>query len=187
MAYWGLLYLIIGAIFRHILGMQYYIGKFKVSRFYKLIALALLLMSMYLVTGHFPIWSDWKGWLCMAWSIGWIIRFNSHTHGDYWLLDSYEPDEERSWWVGKVLTLLFGKGNYYNFEGNFVGLTLGYLVPALMASLTMPNHWFWLCGFLVPVCYLICEFTLQFTGRRTKMAEYASGAVQFLLFFANLI
>lgn len=187
MAYFGLLYLIIGAVFRHILGMQYYIGKFKVSRCYKLIALALLLVSMYLVTGNFPIWADWKGWLGMAWSIGWMIRFNSHTHGDYWILDDTNPDEERSWWVGKVLTLLFGKGNYYNFEGNFVGLTLGYLAPALMASLTMPSHWFWLCGFLVPICYLICEFTLEFTGRRTKMAEYASGAVQFLLFFINLV
>ena len=186
MAYWGLLFLIIGAEFRHILGMTFTIKGKKISRFYKLIALALLLALMYIITENIHL-KDWKSCLCMAWSIGWMIRFNSHTHGDYWILDDYSKDEERSWWVGKVLTLLFGKGNYYNFEGNFIGLTLGYLVPALLASITMPHHWFWLAGFLIPVCYLICEFTLKFTGKRTKMAEYASGAVQFLLFFVNLI
>ena len=187
MAYCALLYTIIGGIFRHILGKQFYIGKVKISRFYKLVVLVLLCLSMYLVTGNLPILKDWKGWLSMAWAIGWVIRFNSHTHGDYWILDNTGVDEERSWWVGKVLTLLFGKGGYYNFEGNFIGLTLGYLVPALMASLTMPHHWFWTAGFAIPVGYLICEFTLEFTGKRTKMAEYANGAMMFLLFFVNLI
>lgn len=187
MAYWALLFFIVGGIFRRILGQTFVVCGVKIPRFVKLVVLAALLMSMYLVSGNFPIWSDWKGWLCMAWAIGWVIRYNSHTHGDYWILDDTKPDEERSWWVGKVLTLIFGKGNYYKFEGNFVGLTLGYLAPALLASLTMPSHWFWLAGFTAPLGYLICEFTLKFTGKRTEAAEYANGAMMFLLFFINLI
>lgn len=187
MAYWALLYTIVGGIFRRILGQTFKIKGVKIPRFYKLIVLVVLLMSMYIVTGRFPCWKDWQGWLCMAWSIGWIIRFNSHTHGDYWILDSTEPDEERSWWVGKVLKLIFGEKGYYNFEGNFVGLTLGYLAPALFASITMPQNWFWIAAFTTSVGYLICEMTLKFTGRRTQMAEYANGATQFLIFFVNLL
>lgn len=187
MAYWALFFTIMGGIFRRILGKTFYIGKVKIPRFFKLVVLALLLVLMYIVAGRFPCLKDWQGWLFMAWAISWVIRYNSHTHGDYWILDDTKPDEERSWWVGKVLTLLFGKGNYYNFEGNFIGLTLGYLAPALFASLTMPSHWFWLAGFTAPIGYLICEFTLRFTGKRTEAAEYANGAIMFLLFFVNLI
>lgn len=187
MAYFGLLYLIIGGVFRRILGQTFRICGVKISRAYKLIVLVMLLLSMYLVTGNFPIWTDWKSWLCMAWSIGWLIRYNSHTHGDYYILTDTKPDEERSWWVGKILALIFGKGKYYNFEGNFIGLTLGYLVPATMASITMPNHWFWLAGFTAPIGYTICEMILEFTGRKTELAEYVNGATMFLLFFVNLI
>ena len=123
----------------------------------------------------------------MAWAIGWMVRFNNHTHGDYFYLDDTKPDEERSWWVGKVLKLIFGKGNYYNFAGNFVGLTLGYLVPAIFASITMPHHWFWVAGFTTPIGYALCEFTLDWTGRKIHFAEYLNGAMMFLLFFLNLL
>ena len=77
-------------------------------------------------------------------------------------------------------------GGYYKFEGNFIGLMLGYLIPAIFASITMPYHWFWLAGITAPVCYALCEFNLAFTGRKTEMAEYAHGAMMFLLFFINI-
>ena len=139
---------------------------------------------MYVCAGKFP--TSWKEAAFFLWTIGWMVRFYNHTHGDYFILDDTKPDEERSPWVGKILKLIFGKGKYYNFAGNFLGLTFGYLVPAILASLTMPYHWFWLAGIVIPVCYLVCEFTLKFTGRSTNFAEYANGFTTGVLFFLCL-
>lgn len=183
MAYWALLFFVCGGIFRRVLGSDIYIGKWKFHRFYKLVILTAFCLLMYLVGGSFP--KDWKGWLCMAWAIGWMIRYNSHTHGDYFFVDDTKPDEERSWWVGKVLKAIFGKGKYYNFAGNFVGLMLGYLVPAVLASITMPYHWFWIAGFTAPVVYSLAELGLGRNGS-TDYAEYANGALMFILFFLNV-
>lgn len=184
MAYWALLFFILGALYRRMLGTQFYIGKLKIHRFVKLIILALICMLMYFVGGSFP--KNTLGWCCMAWAIGWMIRYNSHTHGDYYVLDDTKPDEERSWWVGKVLKLIFGKGKYYNFAGNFIGLTLGYLVPALLASITMPHHYFWIAGFTASIGYTLCELALGRNGGTDK-AEYFNGAMMFLLFFLNVV
>lgn len=184
MAYWSLLFFIVGGVFRRILGKTFKIKGIKIGRAYKLIVLALLCVLMYAIKGVFP--KTLVEWFCMAWAIGWLIRYNSHTHGDYYILDETKPDEERSPWVGKVLKFLFGKGKYYDFAGNFVGLTLGYLVPAALASITMNHHWFWLAGFTSPLGYAICEFTLKFTGHRTAFAECLNGAVMLLLFFLNV-
>ncbi len=184
MAYWALFFFILGGFFRRILGKTVKIKGVKIHRFYKLVALVLVLFLMYFIQGVFPM--GWKEWLCMAWSIGWMIRYNSHSHGDYWILEETKPDEGRTWWIDKTLQLLFGKGKYYNFNGNFVGLTLGYLVPAIIASITMPHHWFWIAGFTTPMGYLFCEETLKFTKRETEYAECLNGALMFLLFFINL-
>jgi len=184
MAYWTLFYTICGALFRRMLGTTVYIGKWKLHRIFKLILLVLFCLSMYWVGGSFP--TEWKGWLCMIWAIGWMVRYNNHTHGDYWILDDTTPDQERSWWVGKVLKKIFGKGKYYNFAGNFIGLTLGYLVPAFLASLTMPHHWFWIAGFTAPFAYTFCELSLG-KERNTEYAEFLNGAIMFSLFFLNTI
>lgn len=180
MAYWTLLFGFCLSILRRWLGG----GFVKCHRIYKNIVYVATLILMYICAGAFP--NTWAKALCFLWTIGWCIRYFNHTHGDYWILDDTKPDEGRSWWIDKVLQLLFGKGNYYNFAGNFVGLTLGYLVPALFASLTMPHHFFWLAGITTPLCYLICEFTLQFTGHRTRYAEYGAGFFMGILFFLNL-
>lgn len=184
MAYWALLFLIIGAIFRRLLGKHFNIGNHKVRRFEKLVFLVLMCMLMYLVGGSFP--HGLKEWLYMTWAIGWAVRYFSHTHGDYFILEDTHPDEERSWWVGEVLKLIFGKGGYYNFAGNFVGLTLGYLVPAILASITMPHHFFWIAGFTAPIGYTICEISLGKNGK-VKYAEYLNGAMMFLIFFLNVV
>lgn len=182
MAYWALIFTFIGALFRRFLGTSVYWNGKKIHRFFKLVLLAVLCVAMYWARGDFP--KTWTAFLCMAWAIGWTIRYNSHTHGDYWILDDTSPDEGRSWWVDKVLQKIFGKGKYYNFAGNFIGLTLGYLVPALMASILMPHHWFWLAGFTAPIGYTLCELALGRNGN-TEYAEYVNGAMMFLLFFLN--
>lgn len=180
MAYWTLLFGIVMSLLRRWLGGGFY----DCSRIYKNITYVAILILMYLCAGQFPKTTSQV--FCFLWTIGWCIRFFNHTHGDYYILDDEKPDEGRSWWIDKVLQLIFGKENYYNFAGNFVGLTLGYLVPALFASITMPHHFFWLAGIITPLCYLVCEFTLQFTGHRTRYAEYGSGFFMGLLFFLNL-
>lgn len=184
MAYYALFFMLCGALFRRVLGTSIYIGKWKVHRFYKLVLLALFCLAMYWAGGSFP--KDAVGYLCMAWAIGWTIRYNSHTHGDYWILDDTSPDEGRCKWVDKLLQKIFGKGKYYNFAGNFIGLTLGYLVPAIFASITMPHHWFWLAGFTAPIGYTLCELALG-KERNTEYAEYFNGAMMFLLFFLNVV
>ena len=184
MAYWALLWLFVGALFRRMLGTTVYIGKWKIHRFYKLVLLAILCLAMYWTGRSFP--KTTKQWICVVWAIGWVIRYNSHTHGDYWILDDTSPDEGRCKWVDKVLQKIFGKGKYYNFAGNFIGLTLGYLVPAILASLTMPSHYFWIAGFTAPIGYTLCELALGRNGN-TEYAEYVNGAAMFFLFFINVV
>lgn len=159
-------------------------GFIDCHRIYKNIVYVSTLILMYVCAGVFP--KTLIQAFCFLWTIGWCIRFFNHTHGDYWILDDTKPDEGRSWWIDKVLQLIFGKGNYYNFAGNFIGLMLGYLVPAIMASLTMPYHWFWVAGITTPLSYAICEFTLRFTGNRTEYAEYLNGFCMGVIFFLNL-
>jgi len=180
MAYWTLLFGFIMAIIRRWLGGGFY----DCHRIYKNIVYVATLIAMYICAGSFP--KTWIQAACFLWTIGWCVRFFNHTHGDYFILDDTKPDEGRSWWIDKVLQLLFGKGNYYNFAGNFVGLMLGYLVPAIFASITMPHHFFWLAGITTPLSYLICEFTLKFTGHTTRYAEYGSGFFMGIIFFINL-
>ena len=83
----------------------------KVSRIWKNIALVLILCLMYLTAERLP--ESWLQFAAMVWVIGWVVRFWNHTHGDYYHLEDTNPDEERSWWVGKVLKAIFGKGKYY--------------------------------------------------------------------------
>lgn len=181
MAYYCLIFGVFMAIIRRWLGG----GIYKCHRIYKNICYVALLILMYVCAGAFP--KTWLQAFCFLWTIGWMVRFYNHTHGDYFILDDTQKDEGRSRWVDKVLKLIFGKDGYYNFAGNFVGLTLGYLAPAIFASITMPSHWFWLAGIATPVCYEVCEFTLKFTGRRTNFAEYASGFCTGVIFFLNLL
>lgn len=159
-------------------------GFWKVSRIWKNLVYVATLCLMYLTSERIP--TTWLQFAAMVWVIAWMVRYFNHTHGDYYDLESTKPDEERSWWVGKVLKLIFGKGMYYNFVGNFVGLTLGYLVPALMASIFMPNHWFWVAGFTTPVAYVICRICL---GKHSnpEYAEWVSGFLVGIIFYLNLI
>ena len=183
-AYWTLFYFIMGALIRRGLGTHYYLFGIRISRFWKLLGLVLFAMSMYWVKGVFP--NDWVSAFYMVWAIGWLVRYNSHTHGDYFSLDSTKPDEDRSWWVSGILKLIYGKGGYYNFAGNFTGLMLGYLVPAIFASLTMGSHYFWIAGFTAPIVYSVCCFCLKSIGGQTEYAEYLHGALMLSLFFVNV-
>lgn len=179
-AYLTLLYGILMGFERRWLGG----GFLKCSRIWKNIALVVILCLMYLTAGKLP--ENWIQVASMAWVIGWVIRFWNHTHGDYYHLEDESPDEERSWWVGKVLRAIFGKGKYYNFLGNFVGLTLGYLVPALFASIFMPHHWFWVAGFTTSLSYVACRIWLGKLANN-EYAELVGGFLTGIIFYLNLL
>jgi len=156
----------------------------KISRIWKNIAYVAILLSMYLTSGRTP--KTWLELAAMVWVIGWMIRFWNHTHGDYYHLEDDTPDEERSWWVGKVLKAIFGKGKYYGFVGNFVGLTLGYLVPALLVSIFMPHHWFWTAGFAMSISYVVCRICLGKLANN-EYAEWTGGFLTGVIFYLNLL
>ena len=185
MAYWALLFTIIGGIFRRWLGGGYIQKIGKIHRIWKLVVLVIFLVLMYLVCGKFPSFTDWKGWLCMVWAIGWVVRFNNHSHSGMYVLYDDAKFRPKYGWIRWVLNKLFGHRNYYHFSGKFIGLVLGYLVPALLASLTMDYHWFWLAGMVTPIGYALAEGALK-KYSCTEYAEYFNGATTFLLFFLNI-
>ena len=184
MAYYALFFMLCGALFRRMLGTQFYIVKWKVHRFAKLVLLALLCMAMYWAGGSFP--KDAVGYLCMAWAIGWTIRYNSHSHQGMFYLYDDTPFRPEYGWIRWILNKIFGHRKYYNFAGKFLGLMVGYLVPALLASITMPHHWFWLAGITTPIGYALCEGALKDKGN-SEFAEYFNGSIVFLLFFLNVL
>lgn len=179
--YYLLLFTFIGLFYRRWLGG----GFFHCSRIWKLLVLAVLTFLMYIAAGRLE-WKSWYSWFCMAWAYGWFMRYNNHTHGDYFDVNSTRPDEERSYWVGKVLKFIFGKEGYYNFWGNVIGLMLGYFVPALLASIFMPHHFFWFAGITAALTYGMCGKLFP-KESFTAYAEYFNGAIMFALFYANLM
>ena len=184
MAYWALFFFIAGGLFRRFLGRGVYIKGHKFSRFFKLIILVLACMLMYLVGGSFP--KNTIEWLCMAWAIGWMVRYNNHSHHGMFCLFDDEPFRPKYGWVRWILNKVFGHRQYYNFAGKFLGLLCGYLVPAIFASLTMPYHYFWIAGITTPIGYALCEGALKKYGS-SEYAEYLNGATMFLIFFLNVI
>lgn len=183
-AFLALFYSIVMAFERRWLGGGFKDKIGKVSRIWKNILYVGILLAMYFTSGRTP--ETWLQLAAMVWVIAWTVRYYNHTHGDYYHLEDTQPDEERSWWVGKVLKAIFGKGKYYNFVGNFIGLTLGYLVPALFASIFMPHHWFWIAGFTTPLCYVACRIWLGKLANNTY-AEWTSGFFMGIIFYLNLL
>ena len=107
----------------------------------------------------------------------------------YWVKGVFPNDWVSAFymvWASGILKLIYGKGGYYNFAGNFTGLMLGYLVPAIFASLTMGSHYFWIAGFTAPIVYSVCCFCLKSIGGQTEYAEYLHGALMLSLFFVNV-
>lgn len=182
-AYFTLIYSLSMSILRRIFGTQFYIGKVKIPRLVKNIVYVLLLLLMYYTSGNFP--TTITAWLMCIWVIGWAVRYWNHSHSAYWILYNEEPDCGKYKWIEKLLTWLFGKGKYYNFAGNFIGLTCGYFVPALLASIFMPHHWFWIAGFTTPIGYALCEYALG-KDSNTEYAEFLNGFTMGLIFYVNL-
>lgn len=166
-------FMAIGAFWR-----RWYGGGFgDISRFWKYLALAAVVLAMYYIK-DLLIWNDWRMYAVMA-------SFMYHwakSHGDYFYVHDTGKDEGRIWWIDQVLRLLYGKDKYYNFKGNVTGLVLRYTSTACLVAICLPNAWFVLAGPLTALSYVI-------TGkmeRPTDKAEWLAGALNFGLLYICL-
>lgn len=167
------LFAVLGAGFRRWFGGGF--GKLgDITRFWKYLVLALIVLSMYYVKGLLD-WQDWRMYAV-------IVAFAYHwarSHGDYFYVYDTGKDEGRIWWIDQVLRLLYGEDGYYNFKGNVTGLFLRYTSTACLVALALPNPWFICAGVLTTLSYVV-------TGkmeRPTEKAEWLAGALNFGLLY----
>lgn len=171
-----ILFSAVGAGFRRWFGGGF--GKLgDISRFWKYLVLALIVLSMYYVKGLLD-WQDWRMYAV-------IVAFAYHwarSHGDYFYVYDTGKDEGRIKWIDWVLRLLYGKDGYYNFKGNCTGLLLRYTSTACLVAFALPNPWFICAGVLTTLSYVV-------TGkmeRPTEKAEWLAGALNFGLLYLCL-
>lgn len=167
------IFAVLGSFWRRLYGGGF--GKLgDMSRFWKYLVLALIVLSMYYVKSLL----DWHDWRIYAVIISFMYHW-ARSHGDYFYIYDTGEDEGRIWWIDQVLRLLYGKDGYYNFKGNCTGLLLRYTSTACLVALCIPNAWFILAGFLTAFAYAI-------TGKMEKptdKAEWLAGALNFGLLY----
>lgn len=173
---WLIPFALIGACWRRWYGSGF--GKLgDITRFWKYLVLALIVLSMYFVKGLLD-WHDWRIYAVFAsFAYHW-----ARSHGDYFFVYSTEPDEGRIKWIDWVLRTIYGEGNYYNFKGNVTGLFLRYTATACLVSIAIPNAYFAFAGVLTTLSYVV-------TGRMkysTNWAEWLAGALNFGLLYVCL-
>lgn len=165
---------ILGAFFRRWFG-----GGFKdVSRFWKYLFLVLCVFLMYFLNyEEFP-YKDLRMYLttiamCVFWAIG---------HGDYFVVNNEEPDEERLKWVDWILRKIYGENNYYNFWGNITGMFIRYTATAILVAVCIPSFLFITAGALVAFSYGLMGKLFP-NKAYTEYAEYMAGALVFGLLY----
>lgn len=167
-----ILFAILGAFWRAWFG-----GSFgNVTRFWKYLVLILIVCGM---QGFYI--SDYHVWLTqVSFMVFWAMG-----HGDYFIVNSTDPDEKRIKWIDKILEWIYGKDGYYNFKGNVTGMLIRYGFTAIIVACCIPNAWFLFAGPCVATCYGLSGYL--FPDRwYTKIAEFASGATVFSLLYLNL-
>lgn len=167
-----ILFAILGAFWRAWFGGSFW----NVTRFWKYLVLVLIVCGMY----EFHI-VDYHVWLTqVSFMVFWAMG-----HGDYFIVNSTDPDEKRIKWIDKILEWIYGKDGYYNFKGNVTGMLIRYEFTAIIVACCIPNPWFLLAGPCVAACYGLSGYL--FPDRwYTKIAEFASGATVFSLLYLNL-
>lgn len=171
----------IGAFWRAWFGGSF----FKISRIWQIVVLTFIVAAMYYTVDRIPIETTD---ICYAlWSYGWFMRFWNHTHGDYFFVNDTSKDEGRSKWVDWCLQKIYGKDNYYNFKGNVTGLLIGYSVPAILATIVVQPHWYFMLGGVVIAFIYGLMGKLFPTKPYTKYAEYLCGFFCFILYYLTMI
>ena len=166
-------FMFLGALFRRLYGGGF--GKLgDISRFWKYLLMAGIVLSMYYVKGLLD-WQDWRIYAV-------IVAFAYHwcrSHGDYFYVYDTGKDEARIKWIDWVLRKIYGENGYYNFKGNVTGLFLRYTSTACLVSVCVDNAWFVLSGALTALVYAL----LGKSDKAIPYSEYLSGAVNFMLLY----
>ena len=166
----------IGAVWRRWFGM----GGNKlgeIPRIFKYLALFMIVVGMYWAAGAL----DWTGWRMYAVAGAFAYHW-SRSHGDYFHVWDTSPDEGRIKWIDCVLRLIYGEGNYYDFQGNVTGLLIRYTSTACLVAACIPDPLFLLAGALTAASYVV----FGKSTRPTEYAEYLAGALNFVLLFLCL-
>lgn len=171
-----LMFGIIGLYWRAWFGGSF--DKIDISRIYKLIALLIIFIFMCLCKRHYTFYKDYNFYF----SYTFFMLFWNHSHGDYFKVNDTSKDEARTWIVDKILQLVYGKDNYYNYWGNVSGLFIGYTFYAVLTSLFIHNILFSFAGLIVALSYGLMGRLFP-NECYTKYAEYLSGFLSFLLIY----
>lgn len=154
-------------------------GSFKdISRIYKILVLLIIFISMYLSKGYYLFYKDYNFYLAFTF----FMLFWNHSHGDYFKVNDISKDEPRTWIVDKILQLIYGKDNYYNYWGNVTGLFIGYTFYSLLTSIFIKNIIFSFTGLIVSLSYGMMGRLFP-NKWYTKYAECLSGFLSFLLIY----
>ena len=171
--FWLILFVMLGSWFRRLFGGGF--GKLGlITRFWKYLILALIVLLMYYVKGLL-YWNEWRIYAGIAsFSIHWAVG-----HGDYFFVYSTVPDEGRIKWIDWILRKWYGEGNYYGLKGNLTGLLLRYSATACLVSVCIPSLWFLLAGVLTTLAY----FATGKLKNPTQKAEWLAGGLNFGLLY----
>lgn len=178
---------IIGAFYRRFLGQTYK----HFGRAVKIVILALLSILMIHLTQNISIVlkSGLKCVLQYVLAITFFIITIIRSHGDYFFMFDKNVDEGRNKIVDWLLQKIFGKDNYYNFFGNFVGLFLTRVLWCFLCSLCMPKPYFIFFAIAYPLSYAIAQGITKPNGEEhyISASEYTVGFCYFGLFYLSLI
>lgn len=156
-------------------------GNLDISRIWKILVLLLIFILMLLSKNSFLFYKDYNFYL----SFLLFMRFWNHSHGDYFKVNDASKDEARVWFVDKILQLIYGKDNYYNFWGNVTGMFMGYSIYSILTCFFLNNYLFSFAGLIVAFSYGICGKLFP-DKCYTKYAEFLSGFLSFLLIYLCL-
>lgn len=129
------------------------------------------------------------GFVILAFRLIFFYISISHGHHDYYDIFHKGKDDARNKVVDWILQKLFGKDNYYNFFGNFVGLFLTRILWTTLASLCMPKPYFVFFALAYPLSYALAQGITKPNGedRTTSASEYTVGFMYGFLFYLSMI
>lgn len=169
---WLIPFALIGACWR-----RWYGGGFGkaglITRFWKYIALALIVLAMYFVKGLLD-WQDWR----MYGSIISFMIFWAVAHGTWFIYwDHSDFAEGRLPLLDKFIWFCIGVEESRTFWGNGFGMFCRYTLTSIPVAFCT-SWWFLTAGLIVSLCYAIAGYK-----KDTRIGECLAGGLVFTLLF----
>lgn len=175
-----LLYAIIGGLWRRAYGTS---GHRAIETVFLFVIACVMIISSQNIPNTLVEWFN---------SVLSIILFYisiAHGHHDYYDIFGKHIDDKRNKIVDWFLKKIFGKDNYYNFFGNFVGLFLTRILWTTLAGLCLPKPYFVFFAIAYPLSYAIAQGITKPNGEEhyISASEYTVGFCYFGLFYLSLM